>query len=162
MGSRIPNLIHPVPVTFQLQDRTITVFDRRGREPVQQVTRMGENPRTGDAITIRGQVSFYFASAKLEEGAQGFKREGMVEDSIGYVALRFVDMIRYGLATYDSATEEITMILQRGDRITKLGRRVVDYYVTGFKDFAHYPGPKQTLIEVRFHDRHPGYQQGDL
>lgn len=159
MGSYIPRLLHPVLVTFQLQDKSNTVYDKYAREPVQQVTRQGESPRTGTALSIKGQVSFYFASAKLNDAAFGFEREGIVEGSIGYVALRFKDMVRVGLATYDAVDDKYEMVLQRGDRIAKFARREVDFYVTGFKDFAHYTAYGQTLIQVNFSDRHPGYLQ---
>ena len=162
MGSHLPNLLHPIPVEFQLQDSSNTIYDKYSREPVQQVTRKGENPRTGTSVIIKAQISFYFAGARLDEVTFGLRREGVVEESIGYLTLRYKDMFNKGLASYNKSTNAITMILQRGDRIVKLGKRPVEYYVVGFKDFAHYPRYHQTMIQVNFMDRHPGYLQGNL
>ena len=54
----IPNLIHPVPVTIQRQRASLTVFDKRDRQPVRQVWKRGQGPGTGDEEILAAQVSF--------------------------------------------------------------------------------------------------------
>jgi hypothetical protein len=156
----IPNLIHPVKVTFELLDRDNTLWDDQAREPVRQAVRKGADPNTGERVTIKGQISFYFAGAKLDYPE--WLREGVLERTVGYVALRFKDMARQGLLTYDADNKFDEIRIKRGDRIITLGHRPTDLYVTGFKDFAHYPKLKQTMIQVNFDDRHPSAQDGNL
>jgi hypothetical protein len=156
----VPNLIHPIPVTFELLDRDNTMYDPYAREPIQQVVREGESPRSGTTVTIKAQVSFYFAGAKQDYPM--FERDGVVEDSIGYIAVRYRDLIRAGLAEKDSNGNFINKKLIRGVRIIEIGRDTTDYYIGGFKTFAHYPGSQQNMLQINFTDRHPGYQQGDL
>ena len=141
-------------------DRDNTLWDGAAREPVRQATRKGAAPDTGDEVTIKGQVSYYFAGARLDYPT--YRREGVVEESSAYVTLRFKDMVKAGLVVLDVNGDFDSLILKRGDRIVKLGKRTVDFYVTGFKDFAHYPSLSQTLIQVNFEDRHPTHQKGDL
>jgi len=153
-----PNLIHPIKITFEIMDRSNSVFDQYAREPVGQVIRQGESEGTGTRIVIKGQVSYYFAGAKQDEPQ--FAAGGVEEGTVGYISLRFKDMIKVGLATITDG--KYVMTLKRGDRIVQMGKRGVDLYVGGFKDFAHYPTLDQTMLQVNFMDRHPGYQQGDL
>lgn len=155
-----PNLIHPILVTFQLLDRAETVYDKYAREPVGQAIRQGESPRTGDEVSIKGQFSYYFASAK--QNYPNFNREGVTEETMAYVALRYKDMIRAGLLTVDVNGDFDIYILKRGDRVVKVGKETVNYYVEGFKPFAHYPGERQTMIQINLMDRHPTHQQGNL
>jgi hypothetical protein len=155
-----PNLIHPILVTFQLLDRAETVYDKYAREPVGQAIRQGESPRTGDEILIKGQFSYYFASAK--QNYPNFTREGVTEETIAYVALRYRDMVKAGVLTLNANGDFDVLTLKRGDRVVKVGREVVNYYVEGFKPFAHYPGERQTMIQVNLMDRHPTHQQGNL
>ena len=156
----VPTLIHPVRVTFELLDRDNTLFDDQAREPVRQAVRKGAQPNTGERVTIKGQVSFYFAGAKLDYPE--WFREGVLERTVGYVALRFRDMKKLGLLTLTAEGKFDEIRIKRGDRIVYLERRPVELYVTGFKDFAHYPGLGQTMIQVNFDDRHPSTQTGDL
>lgn len=155
-----PNLIHPVKVVIQNLDRDLTVFDDEAREPVRQAVRKGSAPNTGDEITLKAQISFYFAGAKLDYPE--WLREGVLERTVGYLAVRFIDMERAGLLSYDADGDFDVIGIKRGDRIVKLGHRTVDLYVTGFKDFAHYPRLKQTMIQINFDDRKPSAQKGDL
>lgn len=156
----IPSLIHPVKVTFELLDRDNTLWDDQAREPVRQAVRKGANPNTGSRVTIKGQVSFYFAGAKLDYPE--WLREGVLERSVGYVSVRFIDLKRAGLLTLDANGYFSDIKIKRGDRIIYLGRRNVNLYVTGFKDFAHYPNLSQTMMQVNFDDRAPTSQSGDL
>lgn len=156
----IPSLIHPVKITFEILDRDQTMFDPYAREPVGQAIRTGESPRTGNRVTINGQVTYYYSGARLDRAQ--FNREGVVEESIGYLVLRFVDMRRAGLVVYGTDGKFSSFVLKRGDRVLYLGDRTVDFYIVGFKDFAHYAKLNQTMLEVDFTDRGPTHQQGNL
>lgn len=154
-----PNLLHPVPVTFELLNRDDTVFDRYAREPVGQAIRQGESPRTGERVTIKAQYSEYFASAKHDYPM--YQREGVEEMTDSYLAIRYKDLLRAGLVELNNGKWE-NMKIKRGDRVVQIGREEVNLYVQGFKIFAHYPGSKGTMIQVNLMDRHPVDQQGDL
>lgn len=136
------------------------MYDKYAREPVGQAIRRGESPRTGDEVVIKGQFSYYFASAK--QNYPNFNREGVTEETTAYVTLRYRDMISKGLLTLTPEGNFDELLLKRGDRVVQVGKETVNYYVEGFKPFAHYPGEKQTMIQVNLMDRHPTHQQGDL
>lgn len=155
-----PNLLHPVKVVFELIDRDNTLMDENAREPVRQAVRKGAQPNTGEQTRIKAQISFYFAGAKLDYAE--WLRIGVLDRTVGYVSLRFKDMKRKGLLTFDVDGNFDQIRIKRGDRIVRLGKRNVDLYVTGFKDFAHYPNLDQTMIQVNFDDRNPTHQKGDL
>jgi hypothetical protein len=155
-----PRLIHPIDVTFQIMDRDDSVFDQYAREPVGQVVREGESPNSGSEYTIKAQVSYYYAGARKDDPM--WERGGVVEQTNCYVTVRYKDLVKVGLLTLTADGSLDTMILKRGDRVVKIGREVVDFYVDGFKPFGHYPNRRQTLLQVDLTDRHPGYQQGDL
>lgn len=156
----IPNLIHPIKITVQLLDRDNTFYDQQAREPIPQVIRKGESLRSGDEVTIKAQVSYNFAGAKQDYSI--FDRMGVVDDSVGYITVRYKDLLRAGLIEKDVNGAYINMKLERGVRIVRIGRELVDYYISGYKTFAHYPIFGQTMVQLNFTDRHPGYQQGDL
>jgi len=155
-----PKLIHPVNVTLELMDRDNSFFDQHAREPVRQLVREGAAPNTGTRTTVKAQVSFYFAGAKLDYPE--WERSGVIERTMGYLALRFLDMKRAGLLTVDADGKFTDVKIKRGDRIVYLEHRPVNLFVTGFKDFGHYPKRGQTLFQVNFDDRHPSAQSGDL
>lgn len=155
-----PRLIHPINIIFELINRSISVFDKYARAPVGQVIRAGESVGSGDRVTIKGQVSYYFGGAKKEYA--NFDRGGVEETSIGYVAFRYKDMLHLGLIEINDDGQFENLNIKRGDRIIQIGKDPVDYYVDGFRPFGHYPKLDQTLIQVNFTDRSPGYQQGDL
>lgn len=154
-----PNLIHPVEVEFQILTRNETFYDVHAREPVRQVIRKGVEANS-TSVVIKGQISFYYAGAKLDYPE--WLREGVLEHTVGYVSLRFYDMNKKGLVAYDSDGNFQSFLLKRGDKIIRLGKRSVEYFVMGFKDFAHYPNMSQTMIQVNFEDRNPAVQSGDL
>lgn len=154
-----PSLIHPIPIKVQLLDRAETLWDGEAREPVAQSIRAGQVPRSGTVIELKAQISYYFASAKQDY--MTFDRGGVIEDSIGYFTCRFRDLIHVGLVTVTDGVMT-NILLKRGDRLIQIGKEQVDYFIGGFKTFAHYPGYDQTMIQWNFTDRHPGYQQGDL
>lgn len=137
-----------------------TFYDERAREPVRQAIRTGASPNTGSQVKIKGQVSFYFAGAQLDY--LEYLRQGVREHSLGYVSLRYKDMKKADLLTLDADGNFTDIKIKRGDRIVQLAKRSVEFFVTGFKDFAFQPKQGQTMIQVNFEDRHPSVQTGDL
>ncbi len=129
----IPNLIHPVPVSIQVIDRSNTIVDDDMREPVQQSAR-------GATTVVGGQVKW-----GMDQGF-GSERKGPAEDSDGYVLFRLVDL----------AAEAPPVVIKRDDRFIRLGTVDVDVYVTALRYEGHYPdqgGP--TLVKAFFKDRQP-------
>lgn len=147
----IPNLIHPVPVTIQRQDASITLFDPVDRQPVRQMWKRGQGPGTGADETLSAQVNWNdgkLGEPKLSPG-------GVEEKSEGYFLVRVIDLIGAGIAT-ENADGTVDFGIKRGDRITRIGRRKVDLYVAWFRDVAFYPDQGGgTLLEVQFVDRNP-------
>lgn len=132
----IPNLIHPVPVSIQVLDRTETFYDDDFREPVQQAAR-------ASTVIVSGQIKW---GVDEEKGSQ---RGGVVEGSDGYVLFRLVDLA--------AATPPVT--IKREDRFLRLGTVDVDVYVTALRYEGHYDdvgGP--TLVKAFFQDRQPARQ----
>lgn len=155
----IPRLHHPIPVVIEPIDRTDTVYDPYAREPVGQVVREGESTGTGDRVTIKGQISYHSSGFKQD---QAYASDiGIEERTKGYIACRYKDLIAGGLVE-ESGGVYSKVKIKRGDRIVQIGKEVVNYYIIGYKPFAHYPRQKQTMIEIDFEDRHPADQQGDL
>ncbi len=154
-----PRLIHPISVVIQPIDRTDTVYDPYAREPVGQVVREGESTGTGSEVTVKAQISYYSASAKQDYPMP--QNYGMEEKTMGYIACRYKDLVAGGLVE-ESGGLYTKVKIKRGDRITQIGKESVNYYITGYKPFGHYPRQKQTLIQINFEDRHPSDQQGDL
>lgn len=155
----VPRLHHPVPITLELIDRDDSVYDPYAREAVGQVVREGESPGTGDQVEIKAQVSFYYSGAKQDYPMP--TNLGIEEKTMGYFACRYKDLIAAGLVTETNGVYS-NILLKRGDRIVQIGKQTVNYFVTGFKPFAHYPKQKQTMLQVNFEDRHPGYQDVEL
>lgn len=155
----VPRLHHPVPIILEIIDRTDTVYDPYAREPVGQVMREGESTGSGDRVTIKAQVSYYYSGSKQDYPVP--MDYGIEEKTMGYFACRYKDLISLGLVTETNGVFTVEN-LKRGDRIVQIGKQSVNYYVTGFKPFAHYPRQKQTMLQVNFEDRHPGDQQGAL
>lgn len=147
----IPTLIHPVPVWIQRKVEASSVLDPVAREPVRQVWRTGGGPGLGAEVEVPAQVSFntddgFIARPKTHPG-------GTVEEWSGYLLLRVVDLISSGLAT-EEVDGTLTVHLARGDRVSRVGRRVTDLFVTSFRDVASYPDQGgATLLEVRFSSR---------
>jgi hypothetical protein len=131
----IPNLIHPVPISIQQLDLTNSIQDEDMREPVQQ------NERSTTKI-VNGQVKWTDLK-KLSSS-----REGVIENSTGYVLFRYVDL----------ESESIT--LKREDRIIKIGTLDVDVYIVSLVPLGHYStqgGP--TMVKAMFDDRQPSRQE---
>lgn len=148
----LPNLIHPIPVTIQRQLAAATTFDARARGPVRQLWKKGQGPGTGEGETIYGQVDF---NNPRKQYAPKLDPGGVEEKSIGYALFRVVDLIDAGMAT-ENESGTVTFGIKRGDRITRIGRRDVAFYVTYFRDVASYDDQGgATLLEVNFSDRNP-------
>ncbi len=147
----IPNLIHPVPVKIRRIRRDLSVEDSVAREPVRQLWRDGDGPGTGSETELRGQVNFNDGRQAKPKFAPG----GVEEETVGYVLFRVQDLLAAGVAT-DNGDGTVDFGLERGDRITQVGRRRTNYYVAWFRDVASYDDRGgATLLEVQFMDRHP-------
>jgi len=94
---RHPRLIHPVPVVFEILDRSQSFFDTSAREAVRQAVRTGAQPNTGSRYIVKGHVMYYFAGGRLEFPIHD--RRGVEKNTDGYVAFLIRDLIRAGLAT---------------------------------------------------------------
>jgi len=109
-----PNLIHPVPVYVErVADADDTLWDEDANEPI------GERERQS-AVRLRAQVRW----RSIED--PDWQWAGVDEKTRGYLVFRYRDLERRGVT------------IERGDRITKVGKRTVNLFVTGFEDAAHY------------------------
>jgi hypothetical protein len=137
-------------VTLQRAVRAATVFDPVAREPVRQLWHAGEGPGLGSAVDLLAQVNWD------REGRIGEPRShagGVQETTTGYLLFRVADLLAAGVATANS-DGTLNLGIARGDRITRIGRRAVDLYVTFFRDVGNYPDQGgATLLEVQFADR---------
>jgi hypothetical protein len=115
-------------------NRVSSIQDDDYREPVQQAIRA---PRK----TAPGQVKWF-----SDDRARPTKA-GSESESQGYVLFRYVDL------------NQLSIVLQQGDRIVKMGTIEVDVYVVELRPEGHYPdlgGPG--LVKAFFRDRHPSKQ----
>lgn len=129
-----PNLIHPIPITVQRENKAKTIVDEDFREPVQQAARSSQ-------FVINGQVK-WGVDEKLVA-----TRGGPREDSDGYVLFRYRDL------------EAIGESIKRGDRFVKLGRIDTDVYVTEVQPMGHWQDQGgATIMRAYFRDRQPGRQ----
>lgn len=127
----VPNLIHPIPVTIEPIEAAAAVWDAEAREPL-------HGARSTSSFVINAQISWDLERNPRDHPA------GVAEESTGYILVRYVDM------------DAQSVSIKRGDRITKIGARAMDLYVTGTKPRAHWPdqgGP--TLVRFYFGDRQP-------
>ncbi len=130
----VPNLIHPVPIDIQQIVKSETIYDDDLREPVQQAAR---------PVTVKtvGQVKW---NSQFELESQ---LGGAVEGSRGYVLFRRIDLEIQGI------------VLANNDRISKMGVRDTDVYITRLEPVGHYPDQSgHTLIKAHFNDRAPARQ----
>lgn len=148
----IPSLIHPVPVHLRRKNVAASTFDARGREPVRQLWRAGDGPGTGVEAALEGQLNWNDGKIKRPKLPAG---SGAREESDGYVLFRVVDLVSAGVAT-ENADGTVDFGIVRGDKIVRVGRRVVSLYVTFLRDVAGYDDQGGgTLLEVNFKDRAP-------
>lgn len=147
-----PNLIHPIPVTILRQDRTQTIFDPRARAPIRSLVHKGESPGApAESLDLEAQVNFNDGHIQKSK----FPAGGKERESIGYLLFRVVDLVSAGVAT-DNGDGTITFSIAEGDRITRIGYRRTNFFVTFFRDVAGYDDVAGlTLLEVNFMDRNP-------
>mgnify|MGYP003155347939 CR=1 FL=1 len=126
----LPNLVHPINVTIQKSNKASTVYDADAREPIRVVRR--------EAITISAQVSMRRTSPDPETG-------GLLSERVaGYLIARVKDL------------DALSYSPKIGDKITTIGHRSVDLYLSQVEDLAHYPGQNgATLLKIYFEDRRP-------
>jgi len=130
----IPNLIHPVPIRVQRENKSSTFVDDDFREPVQQAARLTE-------FTVGGQVLWGRASS-VKPG-----RGGPQEEYDGYVLFRYVDL------------ETLGQEIKRGDRFALIGKIQTDVYVIYLQPCAHYGDQLgATMVKAYFKDRTPSRQ----
>lgn len=130
----VPRLIHPVPVTVQQIDTGATIYDDDAREPIQQAARPVSK-------TLNGQVKWQ--SQFSGESTRG----GTVEGASGYVLFRQVDL------------DANALVLQDEDRISRIGTRDTDVYISQLRPVGHYPDQGgHTMIKAFFGDRQPSKQ----
>lgn len=130
----LPNLVHPVPIRVQRENKASTFVDEDFREPVQQAARQTE-------FTVGGQVLWGRAS----NVAAG--RGGPQEEYDGYILFRYVDLERLG--------QEI----KRGDRFARIGKINTDVYVIYLLPCGHYGDQSgATMVKAYFRDRTPSRQ----
>jgi len=126
-----PNLLFAVPIEIEPIDKDSTRYSDTRRESSGRIRRKS-------TITIQAQVKW------LSEKDFELKREGIDEDSVGYVIVRTKDMNTLGVN------------IKRGDKITKLGDQEVDLYVTRYMFGAESSsGSSFGLVRYYFSDRTP-------
>lgn len=126
----LPRLLHPVNVVIEKTDTTKTITDPRSRSVI------GQPLRT--KVTIRAQLSNKrHDQLSMDPGGRETGHEG-------YILARVRDL--------EAASIEIGI----GDRIVKMGRREVVYYITRKEFKAGYSDQNgHTLIRFYYNDRSP-------
>ncbi len=126
----LPRLIHPVSVTIETIDKTRTLYDPTTRSVV------GQPLRT--LVTIKAQLN------NRRHDQVAMDPGGREMESDGYVLARLRDLERAGVT------------IEIGDKITKLGRRDVVYFITRKEFKAGYTDQDgQTLVRFYYNDRSP-------
>jgi len=126
----LPNLIHPVNVVIEQKDDTKTITDPRTRTVVGSPVR--------STVTIRAQLS------NKRHDQLAMNPGGREELAEGYVLARTHDLDKAGIT------------INIGDKIVKVGKRTVVYYVTRLEYKAGYTDQDgQTLVRIFYHDRSP-------
>lgn len=126
-----PNLIHPTPVELEFIDEGKTMFDPDTKEPLPSVVR-------GTKKILKAQIK-YFTEKELVA-----LETGPAEGSKGYLLFRDLDLAQAGVE------------IKQGVKITKIGKRASDYYITGTVPMGHYPDQGgHSLLRANFADREP-------
>lgn len=148
-----PDLIDPIPITILRQDRSVTIFDERARAPIRSLVHRGEAPgSTAETLSLEAQVNF---NNEGSIGKSKFPAGGKERESLGYLLFRVVDLVLAGVAT-EEVDGTITIGIVEGDRITRIGARRTNYFVSFFRDVAGYDDVGYlTMLEVNFVDRNP-------
>lgn len=137
MPSDIPELIEPVFIKIKQLDKPATVYSSgvSGKREIMNA------PVLGSEITLPAQIVFGDGDQK-----PNFSQLGTDEQSKGYLVLRYVDVT------------SAAVVLQKGDKITKLGQLDVEYYLlhTQGDPAAHFSSIGGfTLFRMFFSDRKP-------
>ena len=113
--------------------------------------KQGQGPGTGSATELIAQVNYN--SGQI--GKPRYEPTGVEEKTLGYLLFRFVDLVAAGVAT-ENPDGTISAGLARGDKISRIGRRKTNLYITFFRDVAGYDDVQElTLLEANFSDRSP-------
>jgi hypothetical protein len=126
----LPRLIHPVNVTIETIDKARTLYDPMTRSVI------GQPLRT--SVTIKAQLNNRrHDQVTMDPG-------GRETDGDGYILARLRDLERAGVT------------IEIGDKITKLGRRDVAYFITRKEFKAGYSDQDgHTLVRFFYNDRSP-------
>lgn len=124
-----PRLLHPVPITIEKVEIDTTIVDDDFREPIQHADREA-------AVIVDGQVK-WGVSDELKMGEVG------VEDlADGYVLFRYIDL------------EAQSIVLEKNDRFTKLGKLDTEVYVVKLRPVGHYTDQGgATMVKAFFSER---------
>jgi len=126
-----PDLIHPIPVEIEQIDKGKTAYDDDAREAVRTIGR-------SVVQKLEAQVSW---SVK-DEPIPG--KQGISEEARGYLLFRRNDLIGKSI------------IINRGDKIIKIGHDDVELFILGRTPAGHYPDQGgATLLQAYFGDRNP-------
>lgn len=137
----LPRLLNPVKVKIMQIDKSSTQFNTRLRENVNIIKRNAEFEIDAQIVYKRSTVDPGKDNPNFE-GHQGSGLGGIVEESDGYLVLRFKDLT------------DLNIELKRGDKITKLAQINVEYFITGTRPGSHYTDQGGfTLLQVFFKDR---------
>lgn len=126
----MPRLIHPVDVTILRVDKSSTAYDRDAREPLRSVAR----------VEVRTVAQVGYKSIR----DPAYQPQGIAVDAKGHLLFRVVDL------------DEVDYEPSEGDKITQIGIRAVELYVTACSDLGHYGDQGgATLVRAYFSDRTP-------
>lgn len=128
-----PNLLNPIKVKIEKVDKTGAIQDHIRREPVNRVAR-------ADSFEISAQVAW--ESRLISENMPQATQFGTDNGEIGYIVVRTIDLAA------------LSRTVVRGDKIIKMGKRDVLFYVTDVNPHAHYADQGDFTLEcIQFADR---------
>lgn len=130
-----PRLLHPLKVTIAQISKATTLMDDNLREPI-------GGPERSAAITVLAQVTY----RRQDDPRADREALNVEEHSLGWLTLRVADL------------QEASVVLVRGDMITKIGdgrfEEAVAYFLTSKGPLAH-SGTGGQLLRFYFTDRQP-------
>lgn len=131
----IPNLIHPINVTFEFVEKEEMVVDSSARESVFGSRQLQSVVST---VTLEAQVAW------IDKDDPRYEGTGATEENTGYLTMRYYDI---SAAVVD---------IERGTKIVAIeGMGSVSLFVTKKQPCGHYPGHGATLVRFYFADRKP-------
>lgn len=124
-------LLHPIRCTITPIDKDKTKYDDNAGEPI-------GTPVYGTPYQVSAQIEFPKRD-KVEAA-----RSGAQLKSSGYLLMKIKDLEKLGVEVF------------RGDKVTKMGKLDVSYYIVGFGMAAHYADQNgAALVQTDFADRWP-------